>query len=270
MKILSARQQDVLSLAKQQERVDVESLAEHFSVTPQTIRRDLNELCEHNFLGRIHGGAVYLSGVSNFAYNSRRQLVVEGKRKIGEAAAALVPDSASVILNIGTTTEQVALALCKHTGLMAITNNINIANILLETSDAEVLIAGGLARRADGGVVGASAVEFIKQFKVDFAIIGVSAIDEDGCLLDYDYREVRVSKAIMDQARQIILVSDGMKFERNAPINIGPRQTTASSSFSIRPIEMKVTPWFCSGMISLPSGEAGRLFSPIIRCWLGP
>ncbi len=221
MKILSPRQQDVLSLAKQQGRVDVESLAEHFNVTPQTIRRDLNELCDLNYLGRVHGGAVYISGVTNFAYNSRRSLAIEGKQRIGEATAALIPDNASIILNIGTTTEEVARCLKNHKGLMAITNNINIANILMESSETEVLVAGGMVRRTDGGIVGASAVDFIRQFKLDYAIIGVSAIDEDGSLLDFDYREVRVSKAILDHARQIILVSDSMKFERKAPVRIG-------------------------------------------------
>ncbi|MBT4889370.1 MAG: DeoR/GlpR transcriptional regulator, partial [Rhodospirillales bacterium] len=159
--------------------------------------------------------------VTNFAYNSRRMIAVEGKHNIGEAAAALIPDNASVILNIGTTTEQVAKSLYRHKGLMVITNNINIANILLETSEAEVLIAGGSARRADGGIIGASAVDFIRQFKVDIAVIGASAIDEDGSLLDFDHREVRVSKAILEHARKVILVTDGMKFERKAPARIG-------------------------------------------------
>ncbi|MDX1739261.1 MAG: DeoR family transcriptional regulator, partial [Alphaproteobacteria bacterium] len=106
-------------------------------------------------------------------------------------------------------------------GLMAITNNLNIANILMQSEDAEVLIAGGIARRPDGGIIGAATVDFIRQFKVDYAIIGVSAIDEDGSLLDFDYREVRVSKVILEQARNVILVTDSMKFERRAPVRIG-------------------------------------------------
>ncbi len=221
MKFLNARQQQIFDLAKQQGRVDVENLAEHFDVTSQTIRRDLNELCEMKHLGRVHGGAVYLSGVSNFAYTSRRLIAVEGKNRIAQATAEIIPDNASVILNIGTTTEQVAHALCKHKGLLVITNNLNIANILLEESEAEVLIAGGTARRADGGIIGASAVEFISQYKADYAVVGVSAIDEDGLLFDFDDREVQVSRAIIDHARHVILVSDGMKFERKAPACIG-------------------------------------------------
>lgn len=221
MKILNTRQQDIIDLAKQQGRVDVEGLSEHFQVTPQTIRRDLNELCEHNFLGRVYGGAVHLNSVTNFEYDSRRHIAEDEKHRIGMTAASLVPNNASIILNIGTTTEQVAHALKSHNGLMAITNNLNIANILMDTPDTEVLIAGGIVRRPDGGIVGAATVDFIRQFKVDYAIVGVSGIDEDGSLLDYDYREVRVSKAILEQARHVILVSDSMKFERKAPVCIG-------------------------------------------------
>jgi DeoR family glycerol-3-phosphate regulon repressor len=82
------------------------------------------------------------------------------------------------------------------------------------------LIAGGLVRKSDGGIVGEATVDFIKQFKVDYAVIGASAIDLDGTTLDYDYREVRVAREIVQHARQTILVADAMKFERNAPVRI--------------------------------------------------
>ncbi|WP_420547961.1 DeoR/GlpR family DNA-binding transcription regulator [Curvivirga sp.] len=221
MNILTARQQDIIDLAKNRGHVDVENLAEHFQVTPQTIRRDLNFLCEQKYLGRVHGGAVHLSSVTNFEYHSRRHIAAEGKEKIAQATAEIIPDNASLIMNIGTTTEQVAHALSHHKGLMVITNNLNIANIMMESPEAEVLIAGGIVRRPDGGIIGAPAVEFIRNFKVDYAVIGVSAIDEDGSLLDFDFREVRVSQAILEQAREVILVTDGMKFDRRAPVQIG-------------------------------------------------
>src|SRR5690606_5711544 len=119
------------------------------------------------------------------------------------------------------TTEQVAAALTSHRGLMVVTNNINVANILRKHPGIEVVIAGGVVRHADGGIVGEAAVEFINQFKVDYAVIGVSAIDEDGALLDYDYREVSVARAIIGNARHVILVADRMKLARTAPVRIG-------------------------------------------------
>ncbi len=220
MEPLHPRLTDILELARQRGRVDVEWLAGHFDVTPQTIRKDLNDLCDRQLLQRVHGGAVYPSGVTNFAYDARRMLAADSKQVIGQAAARLIPDNSSVILNIGTTTEQVALALRRHQGLMVITNNINVANILRDSPSAEVVLAGGVVRHSDGGIMGEATVDFIKQFKVDFAVIGASAIDRDGTILDYDFREVKVSQAIIAHARKTILVADSLKFERSAPVRI--------------------------------------------------
>ena len=103
---------------------------------------------------------------------------------------------------------------------MVITNNLNVASLMRAYPQIEVVIAGGVVRHTDGGIVGEAAVDFIRQFKVDFAVIGASAIDEDGALLDYDYREVRVAQAIISNARHVMLVCDSTKFERSAPVRI--------------------------------------------------
>lgn len=220
MEPLMPRQADILARARQVGRVEVEELSIVFDVTPQTIRKDLNELCERGLLQRVHGGAIHPSGASNYAYDSRRMLAADEKLRIGERAASLIPDNASIMLNIGTTTEQVARALRRHEGILAITNNINVAHILREAPSGEVIIAGGLVRKSDGGVVGEATVDFIKQFKVDYAVIGASAIDADGSILDFDYREVSVAREIIGHARQTILVADSLKFDRNAPVRI--------------------------------------------------
>ena len=161
------------------------------------------------------------SGVANFGYEARRSSRPRRSAASACKAASLIPDNSSLLINIGTTTEQVAIALRGRSGLMVITNNINVVNILQGYDTIEVIVAGGVVRHSDGGVVGEAAVDFIRQFKVDYAIIGTSAIDEDGALLDFDYREVKVAKAIMDCARQSILVADSMKLERTAPVRIG-------------------------------------------------
>jgi DeoR family transcriptional regulator, glycerol-3-phosphate regulon repressor len=215
------RQQEIVMLAREVGRVDVDMLAERFNVTPQTIRKDLNDLCEQGILHRYHGGAVLATGIVNFGYEARRQLATLEKRRIGLKAASLIPDNSSILINIGTTTEQVATALRGHRGLLVITNNINVINILMGLKEIEVIIAGGVVRPTDGGVVGETAVDFIRQFKVDYAVIGASAIDEDGVLLDYDYREVKVARAIIENARRSILVADSMKYQRAAPVRIG-------------------------------------------------
>jgi DeoR family transcriptional regulator, glycerol-3-phosphate regulon repressor len=217
---VTARQQEIVSLARTRGRVSVDDLASKFDVTPQTIRKDLNELCDRRVLSRVHGGAVIASGVENLGYEARRGIAAREKRAIGLGAARLIPNNSSLFLNLGTTTEEVARALTAHEGLLVITNNLNIASLLYPHPRIEVIVAGGPVRRSDGGVVGGAAVDFINQFKVDFAVIGTSAIDEDGALLDYDFREVRVSQAILGNARKSVLVADRLKFERSAPIRV--------------------------------------------------
>lgn len=217
---LSDRQMKILGTSRQQGRVTVEGLAGEFDVTSQTIRRDLNELCDRGLLSRVHGGAIAAHSVSNVGYETRRRLSTEGKRLIGLQAARHIPERCSLFINIGTTTEQVARALYGRRGIVVITNNINVVNILSGSPGLELILAGGAVRQSDGGIVGEAAVDFIRQFKVDYAVIGASAIDEDGSILDYDYREVKVAKAILENARRRILVADASKFEISAPVRI--------------------------------------------------
>ena len=219
--LLTPRQDDILAIAKANGRVTVDELAARFSVTPQTIRKDLNDLCDSRALTRVHGGAVFPTGNENVQYEARRAIAAAEKQAIGRTAAGIIPDNSSLFINIGTTTEAVGEALLEHRGLMVITNNVNVANRLRLSPGIEVVIAGGVVRHSDGGIVGEAAVDFIRQFKVDFAVIGVSAIDEDGVLLDFDFREVKVAQAIMSNARHVIQVSDSSKFERTAPVKIG-------------------------------------------------
>ena len=214
------RQSEILAMLRQSGRVGVDELATHFGVTLQTIRRDLNELSDAKALVRVHGGAMIASGVSNLAYEARQLVAHQSKRLIGEAAARLVPDNASLLINIGTTTEEVAKALSGHSGLLVITNNLHVANELYHNPAVQVIVTGGSIRQGDGGILGAVTVAQIEKFRVDLAIIGTSAIDPDGTLLDFDVHEVEISRAIIEQARKVMLVADSSKFSRSAPVRI--------------------------------------------------
>ncbi|WP_188580574.1 DeoR/GlpR family DNA-binding transcription regulator [Azorhizobium oxalatiphilum] len=216
----SERQHKILAVARASGRVTVDDLSVRFQVTPQTIRKDLNDLCEQGLLARTHGGAVVTSSVENVAYTARRLIADAEKRAIGRAAAALIPDNSSLFINIGTTTEEVAKALIDRRDLLIITNNLHVAMQLYPNPAIKVIVAGGQVRHSDGAVIGASAIDLIQQFKVDLAVIGASAIDEDGTLLDFDYQEVRVSQAIIANARRVVLVSDHLKVGRSAPVRI--------------------------------------------------
>ncbi|HWV09971.1 MAG TPA: DeoR family transcriptional regulator [Pseudomonas sp.] len=218
---LAPRQHEILNLARERGYVSIDELAQAFAVTPQTIRRDINQLAEHGLLRRTHGGAASeASSTQNTAYAMRAGQMRDEKQRIAEAIASHIPDHASLFIAIGTTTEAIARALQNHKGLKIITNNLHVAAQLSDKTDFEILVAGGTVR-SDGGVVGQATVDFIQQFKVDFALLGISGIDEDGSLLDFDYQEVRVSQAIIDNARQVFLAADSSKFGRNAVVRLG-------------------------------------------------
>lgn len=217
---LGFRQSEILRIARDEGRVVVEDLAHRFAVTLQTIRRDLTELSDLGHLDRVHGGAVPRVGASNLGYDQRRRLHAGAKTAIGRACAALIPENSTLIMNIGTTTEAVARELLGHRNITVITNNMNVANTLVANESCEVMVAGGLLRRSDGGLVGELTTQFIEQFKVDFAVIGISALDPDGDLLDFDLAEVRVSRAIIRQSRKVYLVCDASKLGRSAPARL--------------------------------------------------
>lgn len=215
------RLSDILEIARIEGKVSVEDLAQRFQVTVQTIRRDLSDLAKSGRLERVHGGGILTSGNINICYQDRRSLNEDAKRGIAKTCAARIPNGSSVFLNIGTSTEAVATALLDHQNLLVVTNNMNVAQILAVQDDCRVIVTGGSLRRSDGGLIGHLASSTIRQFKFDFAVIGCSALDLDGDLLDFDFQEVDVSQTIIGQARSTFLVADHSKLHRKAPARIG-------------------------------------------------
>ena len=215
------RQSKLLDEVRARGSVTVDALAEQFGVTLQTVRRDVALLADAGLLARFHGGVrVAESTTENIAYRQRQQLNEQAKLRIARAVAQAVPEGCSLIINIGTTTEAIARELLRHKGLRVITNNLNVAAILSDNPDCEVIVAGGVVRSRDRGIVGEVTVEFIRQFKVDIGLIGISGIEADGTLRDFDYREVNVARAIMTHSRQVWLAADHSKFNRPAMVEL--------------------------------------------------
>ena len=215
------RQDLIMEMIKKNGFVTTEQLVDQFKVTPQTIRRDLNELAKQQKLRRHHGGAGIDSSTVNTAYQARKIMDLEAKERIAEALVAHIPDNSSMFINIGTTNEAIAKELLNHTGLKIITNNLHVAAIVSGKEDFDVIIAGGKVRSRDGGIIGEATMDFVSQFRTDFGIIGISGIDDDGSLLDFDYQEVRVAQALIKNSRQVLLACDHTKFGRHAMIKLG-------------------------------------------------
>ena len=215
------RHEKILNLLKQTGFMSIDALVSHCNVTPQTIRRDLNQLADLGKVSRYHGGAGLTKSWENTPYQERKTQNQEVKERIADAVAAMIPDGASLFINIGTTTELIATKLLHHKNLHIVTNNIHVATILSAKEDFSVIIVAGEVRFRDGGIIGEATCDFISQFRMDYGIIGISGISADGALLDFDFREVKVSQSIIEHTQTVILAADYSKFERKAMVEQG-------------------------------------------------
>lgn len=219
-RLAEERRQKIVELLTRQGRASVGDIAAALGRTPQTIRSDLAALARDSKVMRHHGGASLLAGVEYTSYEARQHIAAEQKARIGAACAKLIPDNVAVMINSGTTTAAVARALKDHTGLKVITDSVSIASEMHGFSGVEVMVPGGRVRGSDGAIVGHQAVEFIDQFRPDFALLGAAAIARDGALLDYDMAQVAVARAMLAHARNVILCADSSKFDKPAPLRI--------------------------------------------------
>ena len=217
----SKRQASILDMVADFGFVATDAMVTKFEVTPQTIRRDLNELSRHGLLTRFHGGAGLTQSAENPPYQARLQTDVEAKRKIAAATAALIPDGASLFLSTGTTIEAVAEALLSHKKLHIFTNNLHVAQILTRNESFQIIVACGQVRHHDGGIIGSSSEDFIREFRMDIGIVGISGVDEDGALLEFDPQEVKTAKTILQNSQKTIMVADQHKFGRRAMNLVG-------------------------------------------------
>ncbi|SDG37256.1 DeoR/GlpR family DNA-binding transcription regulator [Roseospirillum parvum] len=206
---------------RRQGAATIDALAGRFGVTEQTIRRDVNALCDAGLLRRRHGGVELPVQRENLPYESRQVLHQAEKQAIARAVAGLVPDGASVALSIGTTPELIARALVEHRDLKIYTNNLNVALALCANPGFEVTLPGGRVRNRYRDLVGAAQTRFFAGYNVDFGIFGVGGIDDDGELLDFAEEEVEARQAILANCRRALLVADHTKFGRNAVVRGG-------------------------------------------------
>lgn len=214
------RQAVIADMLRSRDHLRVDELAQHFEVTTQTIRRDLNDLCDQGMARRRHGG---ISGAApaNASFRDREVMHRAAKRRIGAAVACHVPDGSCVSFGIGTTPQIVAECLSGHRGLKIVTNNLPLALAAAQNTEFEVAIAGGTVRSGDLDVCGAATEELFGDYLADIAIFGVAGVGADGSLLDYTREEVRIREVMMRHARRSFLVLDASKFGRTAHVRGG-------------------------------------------------
>ncbi|MEZ9925608.1 DeoR/GlpR family DNA-binding transcription regulator [Vibrio breoganii] len=232
MQNLSLRQQQMLEMISSQEYCSVEALSEHFSVTTQTIRRDINELCTLGYAQRHHGGVGLPATLANRSYISRVSTNQDEKRAIAREVVQKIPDGSTVFLGIGTTIAAIAEQLFNHTQLRVVTNNFQAAHILSQYDHIETWMPGGRLRSTDGDIVGEEVSRFFEQFVADIGIVSCASVsqvravsshlsdsnpmNEMEIAMEHELREAQVSQAILANSQQKWLVANSSKWHRKA------------------------------------------------------
>lgn len=215
------RHDQLLMLISERGYMNIDELASLLDVSTQTVRRDIRKLSEQGLITRHHGGAGRASSVVNTAFEQREISWTEEKKAIAEAVADYIPDGSTVFITIGTTVEQVAHALLNHHQLRIITNSLRVAHILYNNPRFEVMVPGGILRPHNGGIIGPSASAFVADFRADYLVTSVGAIESDGALLEFDVNEASIVKTMMAHSRNILLAADHTKYSASAAVEIG-------------------------------------------------
>ena len=195
-------------------------LSRRLNVTEETIRRNVKRLAAQGLVTKLHGGVQLRDWTPEPPFAQRVTEHAEAKRAIARAVAQAIPDGAALFLDVGTTTAYVAQALRGHKGLMVVTNSLAVAQALAPVEGNRVFMAGGELRAHDGGAFGAEALAFVRQFRVDFAVLSAAAVTAEAGFLLRDLREAEFARAIIAGADRTIMAVDASKFGRSAPIRI--------------------------------------------------
>jgi len=200
------------------------NLADLLGVSEETIRRTTKSLAKADLVRRVHGGSYLADAEAGQGVFSRLGMRPGEKSRIGEAAAALIPDGACVFLDVGSTTTFVAQALAAQSGRTIVTNSLNAAQALADHDGNRVFLAGGQLRRDEWGVFGPETIRFLQNFRIDVAVMSVDAIDVQGGFLLLGVEELAVAQAAVAGASKVIVVADHLKFGKSAPLVICPPQ----------------------------------------------
>lgn len=241
------RQDKVMTILNDKGYQTISELAQILEVSEQTIRRDLKKLEDLGLISKYHGGASIINKgntperitaspqpmISNAELTNkdlalREVAYVEEKKAIARAVSELIPDGSSVFITIGSTVEYIARELVHKNNLMVITNSLRVASILYPYSNIKVLIPSGVIRAFNGGIEGPNSLQDLGQFRADYIVTSIGAIDSDGTLLDYNYTEVVMAQMMMKNAKHAIIACDKSKFDAMAPVKLGSLANVAS------------------------------------------
>ena len=213
----SQRRDEILALTNAKGKVSVIELAKRFRISQVTIRQDLNVLDQMKLLIRSHGGALANSKLSNELSISQKQSKHQSiKKKLAEFTATLIKNGQSIILDSGTTTEEIAHSLAQHQGLTVMTNGLNVALALAKNPAIEVLIIGGTLRKNSLSCSNEQAFNNLKNYHFDQVILGVDGFDLDAGITTHYEPEARLNRLMCESSSHIIAVTDSSKLGKRS------------------------------------------------------
>lgn len=221
------RQARILELLANRGFLTVREVAEATGVSEITARRDLVELEERKALRRTHGGAMSMRNgqVEIFdayepTFDARRRRNSKAKEAIARAAARLVRPGATIALDVGTSTLELARCLMDVGEIRIVTNNLRAASLLADSPHA-VYVPGGRVRGRELSVHGAVTAEQVRGYWFDLAFIGVSGVT-DGGLFDYSPEDTEIKRIYMERAKRVVVLCDAQKFGHHSMIQVAP------------------------------------------------
>ena len=220
------RKNQILAALSKDGMVKIPDLAKAFGVSVITIRRDLDELVRAGMVQKVYGGAILVEKAApepeaQRLFHARLAQNHREKRLIGMAAAKLVKDDETIILNIGTTPLEVAKHLGDYNNLTVLTNSLPILNQLANTR-LNVYSLGGKLRGNELALHGSLAFKALNDFCVDKAFIGAGGITLKNGITDHNLDSAELCTAIASRSRQTVLVADSSKFGKDASVIVGP------------------------------------------------
>jgi len=243
---LTSRQTEIVTIVGENGYTTLESLANRFSVSMQSVRRDIIQLDQMRLIQRFHGGAGPSDSTIRLGYQEKRARSAEAKTKIAKRGIELIPEGATIYLDVGTTVEALAKELRgRLAGLRVFTTSLATGMILAGEQDLELHVVGGTARGADGSLTGATTVAMISSIRFDLAFIGYSGFDDDGTVMDYDLEKIAVKQAAMRRSGKSVAIGDQAKFEQHAIAQIAPPRSFSTLVTDARP-PMRLAEMFSS------------------------
>lgn len=211
------RRHEIVMMTEKLGSVSVKALAEQFEISTVTIRHDLNELNKLGLIVRSRGGAVASNRLTKeLSIKEKHKKNHKIKKLIGLAVAELIQDGDSIILDSGTTTEEVAQSLSNKKDITVLTNGLNIANELAGNEYCDVIISGGHLRRKSMSFYGAQAEEKLKYYNFNKVILGVDGIDIERGISTHYEPEANFNRAMCNAGEQVIVATDSTKFGRRS------------------------------------------------------